>query len=89
MNFGEKEGLAALKLVTQLRKQGIKADVYPSASKVQKQFKYADKRNVPYVILLGDKELSENKFIAKNMVSGEQQAYDLNEFEVFVKVLQA
>ena len=89
LNFGEKEGLAALKLVTQLRNQGIKADVYPSASKVQKQFKYADKRNVPYVILLGDKELAENKFIAKNMVSGEQQAYGIDEFGVFVKVLQA
>lgn len=55
LNFGDKEGLAALKLVSALRKNGIKADVYPSNAKIQKQFKYANNRNVPYVVLIGKK----------------------------------
>ncbi|WP_350288234.1 histidine--tRNA ligase [uncultured Croceitalea sp.] len=87
LNFGAKEGLAALKLISRLREQGIKADLYPSAVKVQKQFKYADKRNVPYVILLGEKELSENQFIVKNMKTGEQKTYSLNTPESFLSSL--
>ncbi|WP_350292099.1 histidine--tRNA ligase [uncultured Croceitalea sp.] len=79
LNFGAKEGLAALKLISRLREQGIKADLYPSAVKVQKQFKYADKRNVPYVILLGEQELNDGNFILKNMTSGEQTFFSLND----------
>ncbi|MDT0621840.1 histidine--tRNA ligase [Croceitalea vernalis] len=79
LNFGDKEGLAALKLVARLRNKGIKADLYPSTTKVQKQFKYADKRNVPYVILLGAKELENGEFILKDMVFGEQTTHKLDE----------
>ena len=79
LNFGEKESMVALKLVSKMRQLGIKADLYPSASKVQKQFKYADKRNVPNVILLGAKELESEHFIIKNMTTGEQKTYSLNE----------
>ncbi len=86
LNFGEKEGLAALKLVSKLREKGVKTDLYPSATKVQKQFKYADKRNVPYVILLGAKELENGTFILKDMISGEQTVHKLEETpKVFFK----
>ena len=78
LNFGEKEGLEALKLVTNLRRHGVKADLYPSAAKVQKQFKYADKRQVPYVILLGTKELENGQFVLKNMKTGEQMTLALD-----------
>ena len=79
LNFGDKEGLAALKLVSQLREQGVKTDLYPTATKVQKQFKYADRRNVPYVIVLGEKELNEGNFILKNMTSGAQTTFSLDD----------
>ncbi len=86
LNFGKKEGLAALKLVSKLREKGVKTDLYPSAAKVQKQFKYADKRNVPYVILLGAKELENGTFILKDMISGEQTVHKLEETpKVFFK----
>ncbi len=88
LNFGETEALTALKLVTQLRKLGIKADLYPSDVKIQKQFKYANNRNVPYVILLGEKELAENSFVVKNMASGEQETFNLNHTEDFVQKLK-
>ncbi|AWX43036.1 Histidine--tRNA ligase [Flagellimonas maritima] len=89
LNFGEAEGKAALKLVSQLRSLGIRADLYPSSAKVQKQFKYADRRGVPYVILLGDKELSEGQFVVKNMSSGKQTTYVLQNPEAFVQDLKS
>jgi len=89
LNFGEKEGLSALKLVSQIRQYGIKADLYPSKTKMQKQFKYADKRNVPFVILLGEKELEQGNFIVKDMVSGVQTEYSLESPQNFVQTLKS
>ena len=84
INFGEKESMTALKLVGQLRRQGIAADVYPSNAKMQKQMKYANNRNVPFVILIGEQELASNSFVVKNMASGEQNTFSLeNPYEFF------
>ena len=84
LNFGPKEGLAALKLATVLRKAGVKADLYPADAKIQKQFKYANNRNVPYVVLLGAEELEKQSFVVKNMASGEQKIYSLNAVSDFI-----
>ncbi|MCK5443395.1 MAG: histidine--tRNA ligase [Maribacter sp.] len=84
INFGDRESMAALKLAGELRKEHIKADVYPTAAKMQKQMKYANNRKVPYVILIGDKELETNSFVVKHMNSGEQQTYSLNNPEDFI-----
>ncbi|NNL09891.1 MAG: histidine--tRNA ligase [Croceitalea sp.] len=87
LNFGEKEGVASLKLVTELRNNGVKADIYPTAVKMQKQFKYADKREVPYVILLGEKELTVGTFVVKNMTTGNQNTFKISEVNTFVSKL--
>ncbi|RKN81551.1 histidine--tRNA ligase [Ulvibacterium marinum] len=87
LNFGEKEALASLKLISTLRNSGIKADLYPTGAKIQKQFKYANNRNVPYVILLGDKELVENAFVVKNMANGEQKTFSIDSIEDFIASL--
>ena len=87
LNFGDNEALAALKLVTKLRSSGIKTDLYPSNVKIQKQFKYANSRNVPYVILLGAEELKNNSFVVKNMKSGEQKTHSLENLEEFTRSL--
>jgi histidyl-tRNA synthetase len=87
LNFGPNEGMAALTLATSLRKQGIKADVYPSDAKLSKQFKYANNRNVPYVILLGEEELKNNSFIVKHMATGNQVSYALTDVANFVATL--
>ncbi|WP_228235742.1 histidine--tRNA ligase [Allomuricauda sp. M10] len=89
LNFGKGEGLASLKLVSTLRKAGLRADLYPSDAKVQKQFKYADKRNVPYVILLGEQELAEGKFVAKNMKTGDQKSYGLDAAIQFAEAIKS
>ena len=84
LNFGEKEALASLKLVNTLRKSGVKADLYPSKTKIQKQFKYANNRNVPFVIILGEQELADNSFVVKNMISGAQKTYSLDKPDAFI-----
>ena len=54
---------------------------------MQKQMKYANNRNVPYVILIGEQELSKNSFIVKNMKEGSQEEYSLTKVEDFVNHL--
>lgn len=88
LNFGPKEALASLKLVTVLRKNGILSDLYPSDAKIQKQFKYANNRKVPYVILLGIEELKDNSFTVKHMESGNQTTYALSDIDSFISNLK-
>ncbi|MCK0190090.1 histidine--tRNA ligase [Arenibacter sp. F20364] len=87
VNFGDKEALTSLKLVNQLRGAGIKCDLYPSSAKMQKQMKYANNRNVPYVVLIGEQELANNSFVVKDMLKGGQDTYSLDEPEEFFKGL--
>ncbi|MEO9893406.1 histidine--tRNA ligase [Aurantibacter sp.] len=88
LNFGDNEAISALKLVSSLRKSGIKADLYPSNVKIQKQMKYANNRKVPFVILIGEQELNENSFVVKNMVEGSQEKYSLNTIDNFITSLK-
>lgn len=87
LNFGGRESKEAFKLVQQLRKAGIKTDLYPTEAKMQKQFKYADRRNIPYVILLGENELEKGIFVVKQMQSGKQESYALDKPGDFISVL--
>ncbi len=87
VNFGDREALVSMKLVNQLRKAGIKCDLYPSSAKMQKQMKYANNRNVPYVVLIGEQEMDSNSFVVKDMVKGGQQTYSLDNPEAFLKKL--
>ena len=89
LNFGEQEALMTLKLIVMLRKKGVKTDLYPDSSKMQKQMKYANKRNVPFVVIIGDRELANNSFVAKNMSKGDQKTYDFNELEGFLRDLKS
>lgn len=81
INFGEKEALYAMKAISNLRKTGIKAELYPDAAKMGKQMGYADKRNIPFTILAGDKEMEKQSYTLKNMKSGEQSLLKFSELE--------
>ncbi len=67
----------AFKCLNHLRQAGINADLYPTPAKLKKQMKYANDRNVPYVILIGEEEMSSGLLSLKNMTSGEQQKLSL------------
>ncbi|MFN3753550.1 histidine--tRNA ligase [Flavobacterium sp.] len=73
LNFGESQAFEAMKALTTLRNNNIKAELYPDAAKIDKQFKHAERRNIPFVI----KEINGNSFILKNLKSGEQSETDL------------
>lgn len=72
INFGEKESLYALKAIAQLRQNGFACELYPDTAKMAKQMTYADKRQIPYVIMAGESEIASEMFTLKNMKSGEQ-----------------
>lgn len=71
--WNEESIAESLKLANELRSKGLRVLVYPEADKLGKQFKYASSINVPYVCILGENELAENKVAVKNMISGEQE----------------
>ena len=85
INFGEKEALYAMKAITNLRKIGITAELYPDNVKMGKQMGYADKRDIPFTILAGEKEIQAESFTLKNMKSGEQSQVSFKELEAFLK----
>ncbi|MFM1879162.1 MAG: hypothetical protein RLZZ241_2028 [Bacteroidota bacterium] len=88
INFGERESKEALKLILRLRDRGIRADLYPAAAKLQKQFKYASNRNVPFVVLIGEDEINTGRFTVRNMLDGTQQTYKGEDWVVFARSLQ-
>ncbi|RZN80995.1 MAG: histidine--tRNA ligase [Winogradskyella sp.] len=79
INFGKEEAMACLKAVSSLRDTGINAELYPDAAKMKKQMNYANKRDIPFVVLVGDEELRTNSFTLKDMSSGEQQKLQLED----------
>ncbi len=79
INFGEKEALYALKAVQKLRTKGIASEVFPDAAKMKKQMNYANKRDIPYVVLAGTQEIQKEIYTFKNMKSGEQQKLTIAE----------
>jgi len=74
----------ALALAGELRKSGLRVDVYPEADKLGKQFKYASSRNVPCVAIVGDDERAQGIVAIKDMKSGEQTAVPRADAAAFV-----
>lgn len=72
-NLGNKECTKAFKLMHNLRKKKIRCELYPESAKFDKQFKYADKKGIPYAAIIGMEELSTGKVIVKNLATGEQE----------------
>ena len=71
--WNEEQAGESLKLANELRSQDLRVLVYPEADKLGKQFKYADSIDIPFVCVLGETELAENKVTLKNMQTGEQE----------------
>lgn len=79
INFGDKEALYAMQAITKLRKAGIKAEMYPDAAKIGKQFQHADKRGIPFAALCGDEEINNSRFTLKELKSGQQESLSFEE----------
>ena len=72
VNLGQEEQLASLRIMHSLRDAGIAAEIYPESAKMKKQMEYANRRMIPYVVIIGSNELAERKATVKNMRTGEQ-----------------
>ncbi|WP_323787920.1 histidine--tRNA ligase [Psychroserpens sp.] len=79
INFGDAEAMASMKAIKQLRDNGISAELFPDNKKTIKQFNYANKRNIPFVVLLGESEMNSNTFTLKNMKTGDQDSLSFDE----------
>jgi len=73
VNFGEKETAYLLPLIAKVRAAGVRTEIYPESVKMKKQMGYADTKNIPFVALVGDSEMTEGKINLKNMITGEQE----------------
>jgi len=78
-NFGTSESLYCLKAMTILRSKSIATELYPDPAKLKKQMVYCNKREIPYVVMVGEAEMAQNKFMLKDMNSGDQQLITLDE----------
>ncbi len=72
VNFGEAEVAYSLPIVSAARQHGIRTEIYPDNAKMKKQMQYANAKQIPYVAIVGDTEMAENKVTLKNMLTGEQ-----------------
>ena len=80
VNFGKEEEKYCLKLLKKVRESGISSELYPDSAKMKKQMKYANNKNIPYVILVGENEMKNNLLTVKDMQSGEQTETSLKKF---------
>ena len=77
--FGEDELHFAMQCATELRRQGVRVEVYPEAVKMKRQMAYADAKCIPFVAIIGSNELAEKKVMLKNMLTGEQNLVGVEE----------
>ena len=84
INYGDAEAFYGLQAIQKLRASGIKVELYPDNAKVAKQFQHADKRGIPFAVIIGEHEMQSNSYSLKNLVSGEQVSVD---FENLLKAL--
>ena len=85
INFGGASETTAFKALQEIRRAGIASELYPSPEKMKKQMKYADAKKIPYVIFIGEEELKSGRLSMKNMKTGEQKAYALEEVVELLK----
>jgi len=76
INYGDSEAFYAMKAIQKLRAAGVKVELYPDNAKMAKQFQHADKRNIPFAVIVGEQEIESNAYSLKNLLTGEQVSID-------------
>ncbi len=79
VNFGEQEAQYVMRAIKLLRKEGVKSEMYPSAAKLKKQMNYANNKQIPFVVLVGEEEMVQGSFKLKNMLTGQQSTCNQKE----------
>jgi histidyl-tRNA synthetase len=82
-NLGEAESRKALSLMPVLRKRGIGCELYHETQKFDRQFRYAERKNIPYVIILGERELAQGNCTIKKLSTGEQEVVPVGDLHSY------
>lgn len=85
VSFGEKELTYSLSWAQLVRNEGFNVEVYPELSKMKKQMGYADTKKIPFVAIVGENEMKEEKIMLKDMKSGSQKLVSKNELVAFFR----
>lgn len=84
-NFGDAEAASAYGWVQKLVAHGVRAELYPDAAKLKKQFDFADKKQIPFMAMVGTNEMGANAIPVKNLATGAQEVKNLEEIIALVK----
>lgn len=79
INFGDKEAQTCLQHMRVLRDAGITCELYPESTKMKKQMNYANAKGIPFVAMVGESEMSSMTIAIKNMATGEQSNYSVED----------
>ena len=82
-NLGDKESKVALATAQELRRKNVRCEIYHEPAKFDKQFKYAEKKNIPFVVIIGEEEIKNNSCKIKNLTTGQQVEIPLKEISEF------
>lgn len=82
-NMGDAESLFSFEIMQQLRKNGISCEMYHETAKIGKQFVYADKKIIPYAVIIGSKEIAEKNCVVKQLSTGEQVTVELDKLAAY------
>ena len=85
VNFGGEERKASMALLKALRAAGVPSDIYPDSAKMKKQMEYANKRAIPFVIIVGESERTEGVATVKNMAEGTQEKVAFDSLVEYLK----
>ena len=81
LNLGDESLDIALKKLNKLRSKGIICEIYPRKVKINKQLNYANKKKIPFVVIIGEQEIKNKKVTLKNMTTGKQDQILLSQLE--------
>jgi histidyl-tRNA synthetase len=84
-NLGEKESRLAFKEMQLLRNEGISCEIFYENAKMDKQFKYASKKNIPFVVIIGSNELEQQTCVVKDLVTGKQEVIPVKNISSYFK----
>lgn len=84
-NFGVAEAGASMRMLKELRGAGVAAEIYPDAAKMKKQMGYADNLSIPFVAIVGETEMAQQKMTLKNMTTGEQSLVNVEDAIKIIK----
>jgi histidyl-tRNA synthetase len=84
LNLGTQESACAFNVLQLLRKKEVPSEIYPEQAKLDKQFKYAERKNIPFAIIIGTKELDSQTATVKDLRTGQQNTVTLENLSDFL-----